>query len=642
MLTRHYRSTAFIICITLIAACSAKLPFDQSAAEQNRQADAMMRQGQFRQAARLYHNLAIKNPTQQNQYRLLAAQALVKSGDHDSAKRYVDSIDPGRLPVPMRSLFYLTQAQISLSRGNPDQATQLLNRVVIEHLNPDQLISFFQSRAFAYSLSGQILASAAARVELHGLLTSPEQIRENNTAIFETLSLLPIERLQTYQPTDDDSGVLGGWIALTRILKTPYFYRDQLNGEIALWQQNYPTHPANGGFLQQYLARPENTFKQPAAIAVMLPESGPYQQPAQIIKEGIRTAYFQQMKTREQPTIRFYDSAMTDPVSLYNQAVAEGAELILGPLTKENIASLAAGSDLEIPVLALNSVDYLSKRNLFQFGLNPLDDAQQLAAKARQDGHSKALIMTPEGEQGDRIAQYLSENWQLDGGTVLAAQTYNPHEHDYSPSIIRMLNLDESDQRYQKLRNLLGRNLEFVPRRRHDVDAIFIDAYPAEARSLNPQLRFYHATQVPVYATPNLYTGVPDATKDIDLDNITFCDLPWLFGKNSPEELSLEALRGSWQQYGASHVRLYALGMDAYNVIEHLDSLDNTPFPGATGNLQLNEDNRIARQLICAQFRDGVPLATGFVEYTPEPPGEDLYLDTIKPYNDDPDYYHVQ
>lgn len=641
MITRHYRSTVFIICVSLIAACSAKLPYSQTVADQTRQAEAMMRQEQFRQAASLYHSLAIKSPAQQNQYRLLAAEALVKSGDHDSAKRYVDSIDPDRLPVPMRSLLNLIQAQISLSHGNPDYALNRLNQIAIEYLNPDQQVSFYQSRAFAYSLTGQILASAAARVELHRLLNSPEQIKQNNTAIFETLSLLPIERLQENQPADS-SGILGGWLALTQILKTPYFYRDQLNDEIALWQQNFPTHPANGEFLQQYLARPENTFKQPAAIAVMLPESGPYQQPAQIIKEGIKAAYFQQLNASEQPTMRFYDSALTHPVTLYNQAVSEGAELVLGPLTKENITELAAGSGLEVPVLALNSVDYLSKRNLFQFGLNPLDEAQQLTAKARQDGHSRALILTPEGEQGDRIAQYLSENWQLAGGIVLAAQTYNPHEHDYSPSIIRILNLDESDQRYQKIRNLLGRNLEFVPRRRHDVDAIFIDAYPSVARSLNPQLRFYHATQVPVYATPNLYTGVPNAAKDIDLDNIAFCDLPWLFGENSQEELSQETLRGNWQHYPASHLRLLALGMDAYDVIAHLDNLTSTPFHGATGNLLLNEENRITRQLVCAKFKDGIPVTTGFVDYTPEEPTEELYPNTLRPYDSEPDYFHVQ
>ena len=346
----------------------------------------------------------------------------------------------------------------------------------------------------------------------------------------------------------------------------------------------------------------------------MLPESGPYVQAGRAIREGLMAAYYQQQKSATQPTIRFYDSQSEDPAAIYHQAIANGAELVIGPLQKDKIALLAAHSELTVPVLALNHVDNLSKNNLYQFGLSPLDEARQLASRVRQDNHQKVIIFTPEGDQGERIASYLADAWMQIGGTVLAIQTYSAKAHDFSYPIKHILNLDDSEHRYRQLRNLLGRNLEYTPSRRHDVDAILINAPPTTARSLNPQLDFYHAMDVPVYATPLLYSGVPDPSRDIDLNNITFCDIPWLFSDSYRGELSQESLRDNWQKFPTSYLRLIALGIDAYGLTANLGTLDTVPFQGATGTLLLNGENRITRQLVCAKFTNGIPNLSEFID----------------------------
>nr|WP_305909277.1 penicillin-binding protein activator [Methylomarinum sp. Ch1-1]MDP4522178.1 penicillin-binding protein activator [Methylomarinum sp. Ch1-1] len=475
---------------------------------------------------------------------------------------------------------------------------------------------YYRSLAFAHSLTGNLLDSAQARIKLSPLLTAPEQISTNNAAILETLSLLPRQTLILNQPPAPD--VLGGWMALANLLKQKPLDDAELNNALASWRQAFPNHPANNEFLLDYLTKPRHAFKQPSAIAILLPESGPYAQAAKAIREGIMAAYYHQQDTASQPSIRFYDSMQGSPATVYDQAVANGAELIIGPLNKEKIAELAAGSDLKIPVLALNHVDNLSKSNLYQFGLSPIDEAQQVSAKAWQDGHQKAVILTPASEQGERIANYLTEAWLQADGKMLEVQSYNPKEHDFSYPIKQLLNLNESEQRYHQLRRLLARKLEFTPRRRHDVDAIFIYASPTVARSLNPQLRFYHATDVPVYATPHLYSGVPNPSQDIDLNNITFCDIPWLFSEVYQGELNQEALRSNWQQFPNIYLRLIALGIDAYNLVAHLDKLDTAKYQGATGNLLLNKENRITRQLICAKFKDGIAVVSGYLDRAAE------------------------
>lgn len=615
--------TCSVFSLCLLAACTTAPVQNQPYFEQSNQAQALLSGGQPKQAARLYQNLADTYPTEQNQFRLMAAQAQMQSGDHETAKTYADSIEPVMLSEQQRQQLNLLYAQISLNFGNAEQALNRLNLTNPELLNSTDLKDYYRSRAFAFSLTGDLIASAKERIRLSQLLSLPQQISDNNNAILETLSLLPRRDLILNQPAAPD--ILGGWMALANLLKQQHDDNSVFATALADWRNEFPQHPAGDAFLQNYLTKPRHAFRQPSSIAILLPESGPYVQAAKAIREGFMAAYYHQENGGQQAALRFYDSTQGNPVTLYDQAVANGAELIIGPLGKDKISTLATVSDLPVPVLALNHVENLSKTNLYQFGLSPIDETRQIAAKAWQDGHQKVLILVPESNQGQRIANHLTEAWQDSDGIVLETQSYPPRQYDYSVQIKALLNLNESEQRFQRLRNRLGRSLEFTPRRRHDVDAIFLNAYPTEARSISPQLRFYHATDVPVYATPHVYNGIANAKSNQDLNNITFCDIPWLFGDLYRGELSQDSLRAKWQQFPEVYLRLLALGIDAYNLIAHLDKLDTVKYHGATGNLLLNFENRITRQLVCAQFQDGLAVINSDIDTA----GEDYQSITI-------------
>lgn len=567
-----------------------------------------MAQGQPKQAAKLYQNLAQNQPAWQHQFHLLATEAHLRSGDSDSAKQFADRIDASQLSEAQRQQLKLVYAQIDLGYGNAEQALTKLQTIQFQALNPEQQQSYHRSQAFANALTGNLLGSAIARIRLNSLLTSPQLIRENNAAILEALRLLPERDLQVAPRSGPDA--LPGWLRLASLLKRHKHNQSEFDAALAQWRLTFPNHPARIDLLHDYL-QSQPVIEQPNAIAVLLPESGPYAAAANAIREGITAAYHNDNSVT-QPALRFYDASQSSPAAAYAQAVAEGAELVIGPLIKENIDELSAGNDLPVPVLALNHIEGLSKRNLFQFALSPIDEAEQLAIKASSDGHYQALMLTPATDQGERTARYLSEAWLQHGGEILESQRYDPNQHDFSAPIKDLLNLDESERRYQALRRLLGANLKYTPRRRHDVDAIFINAHPTAARSLNPQLRFYHAAKVPVYATPNLYGGQPNPARDIDLNNITFCDIPRLFPDYYQDQLSPTTPQTNLQPLSNNYPRLTAMGIDAYRLIAHLNTLSTEPYAGSTGKLSLNAENRITRQLICAKFSDGIPVATGY------------------------------
>lgn len=555
------------------------------------------------QIIELYQPPSSASFAEQNQQRLQNIESLLQRGDSNEAKLSADAINPNDLSYEQRVWLELLHAQILLSFGEAEQAIENLARIRPLQLNADNRIKYFQSQAFAYSLTGDLLGSAKSRIELHTLITSADALKKNQAAILEALRLLPDTELQT-----DGVDTLSGWLSLAYILK--YINQPDFNDRINRWHAAFPAHPADLSFLDDTPA-PSSNKSSTKTFALLLPGSGNFAQAGKAIRSGFMAAY-NHAPNQAKPAIRFYDTQQSTPQALYSQAIAEGAQLIVGPLDKEQIQALADTVDFNVPVLALNHIPNLQRSRLYQFSLSPLDDSEQLIEKAREDGHKNALLLIPDNAAGKRAANYLAENWQNQGGTVLETQTYNPKETDFSIPIRKLLNLDESEQRYNKLQSLIP-GLKYTPRKRQDADVIFLSAYSAEARAINPQLQFYQAGDIPVYALPNVYAGQIDTSLDADLNKITFCDTPWLFNTVYQGELSMDALKDAWKQFPSAYLRLVAMGIDAYHLATHLSDIETGSYAGATGNLSLTADQRIQRKLTCARFNDGQPEVIGQV-----------------------------
>lgn len=167
------------------------------------------------------------------------------------------------------------------------------------------------------------------------------------------------------------------------------------------------------------------------------------------------------------PSIEVYDAG-NDPSLIdliYEQAIDDGAEFVVGPLHKDSVNQLASHDALPVPVLTLNyseqrgtAAEESLPENLFQLSLSPEQEARQVAERAWLDGHSRAAIITPSTAWGERVAKAFSTRWLQFGGHVVEKQTYNAKKSDYSLPIKRLLNVDESQQRKKDLRRLLGKN----------------------------------------------------------------------------------------------------------------------------------------------------------------------------------------
>lgn len=532
--------------------------------------------------------------------RLANTEKLIQAGDHQAAQMQIDLIDANRLPAELRSKYNLLDAEISLSQMDAEHALVMLETAKPNLLSTNDQISYYQSLAFAHALLEQILPAANARIRLNNLLQNGQQQIDNGLAIIDLLNKLPLTALE---PTQSNSFELNGWLALTKILKQSHEIGYDITEPIAVWRQKFPKHKANGEFLKNYLARPKlaenplstNTnLQQKAFVGVFLPASGKFAAAGKAVKEGILAAYKNSSLAEAQIQLKFYDTEQSNIVVLYHKAVTEGAQYIIGPLIKEQVQALADSRDLKIPVLALNQVENLIRPNLYQFGLSPIDEAEQLVLKARQSGKQSALILTPNHAQGQRIAHYLAAAWQAQGGNVITTQTFEPAQSDFADSVTSLVNAY----------NQAGQS----------APVLLLSINPEAGRKLLNEIKKYPALNLDIYAMPNIYAGHTDPEADMELNHINFCDMPWLFDIDYKNALPVQSFSEIWKTLGDNQIRLVALGIDAVNLINHLPSLAMLPYAGATGKLSLNAENRVKRKLVCLQFEGGLPI----VNYRPD------------------------
>jgi outer membrane PBP1 activator LpoA protein len=609
--------------LVIISGCAVQSDWDGSSAgkksAEERKAGKLFDQGSYSDAARLYQRLALQPSPRQDILRLKVAQAFLKIPQDEQAKKSLDLVVAEKITSKQRNQLNLMYAQLELNSANAELALGHLKRVSVPSLSRSEKTQYYEMTAFAYALAGQIVNSVHARINLDLYLHLEQQKQTNNRAILELLSLTPEQTLQRQRQQPQTSIVYSGWLALEAARRT-YPGGGERQQAFNGWANQYPGHPGQALIASGYFLVSGFKLADIGTIAVFLPESGPYSSYAAAIKAGFVAAYNRQEHAGSRPDVRFYDTQQADISTIYRKAVADEAQLVIGPLNKKFIKELAERNDLSVPVMTLNYVEGLAKSNLYQFALSPIDEVQQAVQQASLTGHRNAIILAPRTADGQRMSQYFQHAWEASDGNVLQVQTFDPKAKDYSFPVRGMLSVNESRARFQQLQKVIG-IVEYQPRRRQDVDVIFLAASDENARLINPQ--FYHnrAGSVAVYGLAKVYSGYADKNKDMDLDleGVSFCTIPWLFDAAYQGDLSVSSLQDIREQFPQRYLRLIAFGVDAYAVVAHINDLATIPYYGATGDLLLNEYNRIARRLVCAQFKDG---EAALIEMAEEPDKE--------------------
>ncbi len=310
-------------------------------------------------------------------------------------------------------------------------------------------------------------------------------------------------------------------------------------------------------------------------VALILPLNSPsFTRHADAVKQGFVAAA--KVAGKAAPPIRVYaaNEDTLNVLTIYEQAIESGAQLVVGPLTRSGVAALAASTLVTVPTLALNTLEADSPHpaRLYLFGLSIELEARQIARLALGDGRRNGFLIGDETPLSKRMQQAFRSEFARQGGTVIA-------EFGYGADPISL----------NKLRHAAAQGV---------ADMAFLALDYARAGTVRP----YLGNSLIIYATSQVNAG-RNAPAARALGNVRFVDMPWLLQVDHPAVMVYPR-----PQFGdaTEFDRLYALGIDAFRIgLELLRRNEDPVLDGVTGRIRLRGGQQFTRELATAKFDEG-------------------------------------
>jgi len=606
-LRRLAQTSLLLVVAATVAGCATGLSGGDPERAQAARAEAIRLEdtGAYAQAAQAWFESAQASRGGQREVALIeSAQAWLLARDLEAARQTLAQL-PAQGEPALAVDRALVEAELALKSGDPAAALAVLDSPQVAADAPRRA-EILAARADARFATGDIAGGAADLVERERLLPPPER-PANQRRLWNRLQEATARGESMRTPPGADPTV-AGWLELGRITADGRGSPFQLRAAILGWQQRHPGHPAAAGVTRELLLEARALTAYPSRIALLLPLSGRQALAGQAVRDGFLGGYLSMRPEGEAPTVSIYDTGALGTTAAYEQAVRDGAEFVVGPLLKEELAEIAMALVPAVPTLALNWADetITIPDHIAEFALAPEDEAAAAAQRAMEEGFCHALALVPDTDQGRRMAESFASTMRAGGCSLLSWQRYFAADRDFSAEITALLLIGESASRHQRVQGIVGQPLEFAPRRRQDADFLFLAARPSEGRLIRPQLKFHFAGDLPVFATSSIYQ--PGERGNADLDGIRFSDMPWRVDASETDV----AMMARFNAFGPGAVerngRLYAFGADAWRLVPFVHNRSGQladGVPGLTGTLFVDAEGRVHRRLAWGRFRGG-------------------------------------
>ncbi len=579
---------------------------------------------------------------QEPQRSKLYLQAAGKLADLDQKRtsNLLSLISEDALSSLEKEEFKLVQAHLSIASNNTKDADAWLSLVSYNSLPAQQQLKYDTLKAELADLEGD---HALAVASWGRAIQNPKSEPPIYGLLWQSLLQLNNDELAPLTANNTNTA-LQPWLELITIYRSPSELSQQLE-ELKLWQKKWQGTEAWKNTPATITALQETAPYQPRKIALLLPLSGRQSGAGNAVRDGFMASYFAALaQNPDQPEITLYDTEGADAATLAQQAQNEGAELLIGPLrrsvarealqalqskqapanthttlTQDNAlvptnaeplqANLqpAPPAGVTVPWLVLNQVsDETFPEPVYQFALSSESEAEQAAERAWNDGYRHPVIMNPDSNWGLRVANSFQKKWNELGGETLSNYTFNA-KNDYNKAVSEALLVNTSFKRANTLSGMLGQSLDYTPRRREDIDMLFIVGSPSQGRQLKPALDFYFAYNLPVYTVSTMFSGESNRTLDRDLNDIRIPLMPWFVEKNLPLRSNIQKL---WKESRSQLAPLYALGVDAWRLYPRMEQMarsEGAQLFGATGILTITPNRDVQRTLKWQHFSNGHP-----------------------------------
>jgi len=636
-----------------IAACAPSPPPEPEEPEKPPEKEppkdpgALEEAGRYAEAAEGYRARAKEaKGAEAARLRYRQARALALAGEDPRAREVLQRLEDTEVEAKAR----LLRARIHIRHQRYDEARPLLedlSAVRGEATVPDDL----REKALDYTAQLHLAErrpgpSFDALVERHRLLEEGKR-EPSLTRIRYVLGTIPEKLLEERidaAGTDFPAGYLRFERLMRRATRQPL---SQTKRELNGWLERYGEHPL-AAIVRNRLQRVQEA---PLRLAVLLPLDSRYGSVAEALLQGMLAGYYQTDRGAGISVEVFDTEGSADGLRQALAKVREGEfAALIGPLTQAGARTLSGldgasengdkldpergasgdstnGEDHSAladglpPTLLLNTTrDWArASETLFQLGLDPEEEARQVAEFAYRQGHRQAGVLYPDSGWGRRMVRAFQARWRELTGTTRAMQAFDPDETDHSPVLRELLALDEVAARERGLEETLGIDLpEYeTPPHREDLDFLFLASETRSARLIQPQLEFFAAGDIPLLATSHVHNPSDTRSDRQDMDGIRFLQLPWFLDPLPQHARAAQALGDSYPDQGGSLERIQALGYDAYTLTVGAwrrsllldepqgEALRRMQMEGGTGRLTVTEQGRVQRNLQWAEYQNG-------------------------------------
>jgi len=565
----RFRLLAPALAILLISAC-ATVSTSPTNTPSNSTAEAFLRDGKFRDAALIYEAEAAQSKGIPHDAALArAANAWKKAGDENKARTLLTQSQRRKLTGDAAFLHDLLTAEFLLADKRGAEAIALLNQR-IESVPNSESMRWHNARYRAFDTAGMKFDVAGEQVWLMESMKPKERAAAGRN----------IERLLGLVPAAELSQKSAGLSASEPLYA--YAARELKKRGMPL---PMPVTSQGGTRSNAFPPAESDGYRPPNQLAVLLPLSGSSAGAGIAVRDGFLSQYY--AENRRRPRVNFYDTAgnAEGAKNAASKAIAEGEQMIVGPLTRDEVNAVSNQADVTVPVLFLNRGQNPPAPGNLSFALSPDEEGWISADRFANRNQMSVIIFAQRDDTAQRTVAAFKDQYKIRGGQIIAEHMVEGEAMELPAKISALL---------------AGNNA--------NASAIYIALKAPQARALMTQVKISSLASAPKLAASLILNGA-SASQDTVLDGIEMPELPWLLNQYSglanadSVAKNMPSIRGPAQ-------RLFAFGADAWQLSAYLDRLQKDAgfvLAGATGSMRVDSMGNVQRDPAWAVFSGGRP-----------------------------------
>ncbi|MEK7246789.1 MAG: penicillin-binding protein activator, partial [Pseudomonadota bacterium] len=178
-------------------------------------------------------------------------------------------------------------------------------------------------------------------------------------------------------------------------------------------------------------------------VGLLVPLSGGNASLGQAMLNAAQMALFDWADERFEVVVHDTGDSPERAVRAAQEAIVDGAQLILGPLLAQSVRAIApVARAAAVPVVAFSSDRAVAGEGAYILGFQPEAEVRRVVGYARGRGFARFAALAPDNDYGHAVVAALRQAAAAGNATVTQVQFYDPNATDFSDLVRRFANYD--------------------------------------------------------------------------------------------------------------------------------------------------------------------------------------------------------